>query len=442
MGPRAVFRLDAPVLCYTVKGVTVPGEDVVIKQFIAIGLGVCLAGVAQAGGYRVALQGQKALGMGHTGVAMTDSAETIFFNPGAITQLEAEMDIVGGITLLQGSTLYRNDATGSTVETDNPLGTPINAYLAQKLSQDLSWGLGIYTPYGNKVEWPTDWAGSHLVNFIELQAIYIQPTIGYQISESTSIGFGPTLVLGSVEFNRNLSTSLRDATGRSNVTIEAKNVTAWGYNIGLLHEISEQTRFGISYRSEVIVEARDEDATFDNIPASLPGQYDNVTFDADLPLPAELTIGVAYDYSDKLTLAFDVNRTFWDVYDELVIEFDNGVTSTNPRNYEDSSIVRFGAQYRYDEKLTLRAGIYFDESPVPDGAFAPETPRNDAIGYTVGATYHASKNLELDVAVLILTFDETTNSYDFYEENGQLVPFGGTYDSAANSIGFGLTYKY
>jgi long-chain fatty acid transport protein len=414
----------------------------VIKQCIAIGLGVCLAGVAQAGGYRVALQGQKALGMGHTGVAMTDSAETIFFNPGAITQLEAEMDIVGGITLLQGSTLYRNDETGSTVETDNPLGTPINAYLAQKLSQDLSWGLGIYTPYGNKVEWPTDWAGSHLVNYIELQAIYIQPTIGYQLTESTSIGFGPTLVLGSVEFNRNLSTSLRDANGRSNVTIEAQNVTAWGYNIGLLHEINERTRFGVSYRSEVIVEARGEEATFDNIPASLPGQYDNVTFDADLPLPAELTLGVAYDYSDKLTLAFDVNRTFWDVYDELVIEFDNGVTSTNPRNYEDSSIVRFGAQYRYDEKLTLRAGIYFDESPVPDGAFAPETPRNDAIGYTAGVTYHASKNLELDVAVLILTFDETTNSYDFYEENGQLVPFGGTYDSAANSIGFGLTYKY
>jgi len=413
-----------------------------MKKLLCVMLGICVASAAQAGGYRAALQGQKALGMGHTGVAMTDSAESIFFNPGAITQLEAEMDIVGGITLLQSATLYRNDETGTTIETDNPLGTPINAYLAQKLSEDLSWGLGIYTPYGNKVEWPTDWAGSHLVNYIEFQAIYIQPTIGYQLNESTSIGIGPTLVLGSVEFNRNLSTSLRDANGRSNVTIEAQNVTAWGFNIGLLHEINESTRFGVSYRSEVIVEARGEEANFDNIPTALQGQFADGKFDADLPLPAEFTIGVAYDYSDRLTLAFDVNRTFWDVYEELVIEFDNGITSTNPRNYENSSIVRFGAQYRYDDKLTLRAGIYFDESPVPDGAFAPETPRNDAIGYTAGATYHASKNLELDVAVLILTFDETTNSYDFYEENGQLVPFGGTYDSAANSIGFGLTYKY
>ena len=34
------------------------------------------------------------------------------------------------------------------------------------------------------------------------------------------------------------------------------------------------------------------------------------------------------------------------------------------------------------------------------------------------------------------------NSYDHYEEGGQTIPFGGTYDSAANAIGIGLSYKY
>ena len=124
------------------------------------------------------------------------------------------------------------------------------------------------------------------------------------------------------------------------------------------------------------------------------------------------------------------------------IEFDNGITSENPRNYQDANIYRFGLQYRYSDKWTLRGGIYFDESPVPDGYFAPETPRNDSIGYTAGATYHYSKNLELDFSLLILTFEETDNSYDYYEEGGFTIPFGGTYDSAANSIGFGLSYKY
>lgn len=415
-----------------------------MNKCVAVGLGLCLVGSVQAGGYRVALQGQKALAMGHTGVAMTDSAEAIFFNPGAITWLDNDMDMVGGITLLEGKTQYQNEETIVDVETSNPVGTPINAYLAQRLSPELSWGFGIYTPYGNKVEYPTDWVGSHLVNEIELQAVYLQPTIAYQLNESTSVGFGPALVLGSVEFNRNLTTALTDEDGnRSNVTIEAENVTAWGFNFGLLHELNERTRLGFSYRSEVIVEARDEDASFDNIPDALQETYFDTKFDADLPLPAELTLGVAFDYSDKLTLAFDFNRTFWDVYDELVIEFESDIDpSVNPRNYEDSSIYRFGLQYRYNEKWTLRGGIYFDESPVPDGSFAPETPRIDGIGYTAGATFHASKNLEFDVSLLILSFDDEESSYDFYEEGGVTIPFSGTYDSVANSIGLGLTYKY
>ena len=405
-------------------------------------MGICLAGSVQAGGYRVATQGQKALGMGHTGVAMTDSAESIFFNPGAITKLKADSEIVGGISLLKASTQYVNEETLADVETEDSLGTPINFYLTQRYSEDISWGFGVYTPYGNKVAWPTDWQGSHLVNYIELQAIYLQPTIAYQISDATSIGFGPTLVVGAVEFNRNANTSLTDEDGnRSNVTIEAQNVTAWGFNLGILHEVNEKTRLGFNYRSEVILEARGGDADFNDFPDAL-GVSSSGKFDADLPLPAELTLGFAYDYSDKLTLAFDYNYTFWDVYEELVIEFDNGSSSVNPRNYQNSSILRFGAQYRLNEKWALRGGIYFDESPVQDGYFAPETPRNDSIGYTAGATYYASKNLEFDFSLLILTFDEVDNSYDYYEEGGVTIPFGGTYQSAANSIGFGVTYRY
>jgi long-chain fatty acid transport protein len=414
------------------------------KIIVVLLIGMSVATSLHAGGYRVATQGQRALAMGHTGVAMTDSAESIFFNPGAITQLDADNDFIGGITLLEGETEYRNDETLVEAETDNPLGTPLNFYMAQRLSEELSWGLGVYTPFGNKVEWPTDWAGSHLVNEIELTTIFIQPTIAFQLNDSTSVGFGPNLVVGSVEFNRNLSTSLTDEDGnRSDITIEDDGVTAWGFNLGILHIVNDRTRLGFSYRAEVILEARDGDAEFDDIPGALEGVFTDTKFDADLPLPAELTLGIAYDYSDNLTLAFDYNYTFWDVYDELKIEFDNGLPdSVNPRNYENASIFRFGAEYHLNEKWTLRGGVYFDESPVKDGYFAPETPRNDSIGYTAGATYRYSQNMEFDVSLLILTFDEEDNSYDYYEEGGQTIPFGGTYDSAANSIGFGLRYKY
>ena len=92
-------------------------------------MGICLAGSVQAGGYRVATQGQKALGMGHTGVAMTDSAESIFFNPSAITKLKADSEIVGGISLLKASTQYVNEETLADVETEDKRAKDAETFL-------------------------------------------------------------------------------------------------------------------------------------------------------------------------------------------------------------------------------------------------------------------------------------------------------------------------
>ncbi len=176
-----------------------------MRILITAVLTFALANMAHAGGYRVALQGQKALGMGHAGVAMSESAEVVFFNPGALTQLESDRLVSGGITLVDGQSELRNAATttfggaitDASADTDTPIGTPISGYYTSRLSDEMSWGLGIYTPYGSSVKWPTDWVGAFLVEELTLQAIYIQPTIGYKINEKTSVGFGPNLVIGS-----------------------------------------------------------------------------------------------------------------------------------------------------------------------------------------------------------------------------------------------------
>ena len=415
-----------------------------MNKLIIIIISSCLAFSATAGGYRVAIQGQKALGMGHTGVAMTDSSEVVFFNPGGMTWLEADTDITGGISFLDAESRYQNELTNASAKTDSALGTPLNLYYLDRLSSEISWGLGVYTPYGNVVEWPTDWAGSHLVNNIELKTVFIQPSIAYQINDSYSFGVGLAYVSGLVDFNRNLSTSLADVDGnRSNVTIEESNVDAWGANLGLMAKMSNELMVGVNYRTKIDLEARNGSADFQNIPSALQSTFPDTTFDADLVLPAELTIGLAYKATDKTTVAVDVNRTFWGAYKALTVEFDNGAgTSNNPRNYKDANIFRFGVEHQFSEQWVLRGGVYLDESPVRDGYFAPETPRNDSIGYTAGASYQYSKNLMFDMSLLVLTFHETDNSYDFYEENGTTIPFGGTYDSSAISVGFGLNYRY
>ncbi|MDH5612050.1 MAG: outer membrane protein transport protein [Gammaproteobacteria bacterium] len=415
-----------------------------MKTRILIIASMCISTSALAGGYRVATQGQKALGMAHTGVAMTESSEVIFFNPAAMTSLKNNLDITAGTTLIDSVTKYQNQTANTSAETDNPLGTPSNFYIAQRHDEKLSYGLGLYTPYGNVVEWEKDWSGSHLVNNIELKAIYIQPTIAYKLSDTYSVGFGPAIVYGLVEFNRNLSTSLIDGNGnRSNVTLKASGVTAIGYNVGLLVKSSNDLSVGISYRSKVDLKARDESADFENIPTSLQGEYFDTTFNADLVLPAELTLGLTYNISADTVLAFDINRTYWSAYHNLDVQFNNGAgTSFNPRNYKDANIFRLGVQHKMNDDLTLRAGVYLDNAPINDGYFTPETARADSTGLTAGASYKVSKRMELDFSFLQLIFDEFNGSYDHYDQSGTIISFSGDYKSSVTAIGFGLNYKY
>jgi len=390
--------------------------------------------VTYAGGYRVSVQGQRAMAMGHTGVAVVNSAELVFFNPAS-----------AGASGIFTDVIYQNSALGTSSETDSGVGTPLNLYGSYKVNDWLALGLGVYTPYGSGVEWPTDWEGSHLVNNIDLAAIYVQPVVSIKLSDQFSIGGGPIYVTGSVNFNRNASRTATDIDGnRSNITVDASGVGAWGWSLGGMFSPTDNFRIGFNYRSEIIIEAEGGEAIFSNFPVSAsPDVPPNgtTTFNAELPLPAELSIGLSYQFHKKWLFAFDYNRQFWDVYESLDLQFGNGATSVNPRNYKNSSVYRFGLQYDATSKISLRAGYYIDESPVQSGFFAPETPRNDSQGFTGGLSFAITPKLAIDASFFYLRFEEVDESYDFYQEGGQNVPFRGTYKSSAFSPGLGLTYK-
>lgn len=414
-----------------------------MKKLLSFVLFFLVGSTLYAGGYRVAIQGQKQLAMGHTGVAVISSAESVFFNPASMSFLDGKFNVSLGGSAIFGQVGYENAAYGHATETNNPLGTPVNFYATYKLNDHFTVGFGVYTPYGSSVEWEKDWEGSHLVNNIALKAIFFQPTIALKVSDQLSIGGGPIYARGSVVFNKNLNRTLTDTEGnRANVTVEGTGISAWGYSVGVLVKPTDKLNIGFNYRSKIDMVVEDGEADFENVPASLPGDYSDTTFNAELPMPAEITLGLSYQMTNKFLVAFDYNFAQWSAYEALTVSFNNAAgTSVSPRNYQDSSTYRLGLQFKATDKLMLRGGVYFDESPVQDGYFAPETPRNDSMGYTGGLSYQITDKLCIDASVLYLQFDEIENSYDHYQENGQNVPFGGTYKSAVFSPGIGISYK-
>ncbi len=416
------------------------------RQFTSLLL--ALSSVAMyAGGYRVSIQGGKQLAMGHTGVAVVNSSEVLFFNPAGGSFLKDKFNISAGVGALIAKTKLQNSQYNFTAASDN-IGTPFYLYANYKINNWLSAGLAVYTPYGSKVEWPQNWQGAYLVNNIDLKAIFVQPSVSIMFEDILSIGGGPIFATGSVKFNRNLTANA--TFGNTNLTLDAQGISDWGYNLGLMLKPIEQVTLGLNYRSKLNMTANDAPASYAGFPDFAASNFSgNYTFSASIPLPAEITTGLSVQATKKLLLAFDWNHTKWSAYKSLDVAIKNTATgaisnSINARNYQDSNTYRFGAQYMINPRFTARAGYYIDNSPILDGYFAPETPRNTGTGYTGGLTFQVNKKLGVDLSVLYIHFKEINNTYEYGIDpisNSPAPIFGGTYKSTVISPTLGVTYS-
>jgi len=390
--------------------------------------------LANAGGFQVNLQGNKQTGMGHLGSSFYLGASSAYFNPAMMGLGDQKFNIEFGASAIIGTVAFQDQQSGITETTDNPVGTPFYLYSTYEISEKLTAGLAIYTPFGNAVEWGEDWSGNNLIQDISLIAVYIQPTLSYQISEKLSVGAGFTYVIGGVDINRALPAPI----GNDNSVNLSGDATGTGYNVGLHYQATEKLSVGFSYRSQVDIDLEEGDANFSVDPA-LTTSFPDQGFTSTLPLPSTTTLGIAYQVNEKLLLSVEASLVDWDAYESLDFDFDNNTASLedseNPRNYESQIIYRLGAQYAVKENFRVRAGAYYDPSPIQDEFFNPETPNTDNLGLTLGFSWDASEKFTVDASFLHIYGFERESEYQ--PEN-----FGGKYKARSYIPGIGLNYKF
>lgn len=402
------------------------------KLTLFVFLFAILSWATYAGGYQVRLQGQKQTGMGLIGSPFALGASSIFYNPGGLSMMNTKWSFSAGVSGIMANALFQKDATNYQARTDNPTGTPFYFYGAAMITDKLSVGLGVYTPFGSSAKWNDDWAGRYLIQNISLMAVYIQPTIGYKFNDKISVGAGFVYAYGDVEFQRAVPYN-DDSYVKLNGT--TSNI---GFNVGLMVKPVERLSLGIDYRSQIIMKMEGGDAVF-NIPQSIATTIpENNKFDAELPMPANLDFGVSYDFSEKLTLAFEVNYVFWSVYENLEFSFEEKnelLGSVSPREYQNTLITRLGGQYALNDMFSFRAGVYYDPSPTSDDYFSPETVSLNTVAWTLGVSIAPVKNLSIDLSYLQLHGLETEKWY-------KPANFGGTYKVITAIPGIGVSYKF
>lgn len=395
-----------------------------------------LAASVSAQGFQVNFQGQKQQGTGCAGSADYVDGSTLFFNPGA-TAFAKESSANVAMTPVFANIMYVDSATGGVYRSNSPMGTPFSAYALLHFEKlpSLNFGLAAYTPFGSVVSYEDNWIGRFAITRLQLQAIFIQPTVSYKINDKLGIGAGFVYSTGKVNLRRDLPVQFEDGSfGKVELGGAA---VGFGYNVGLSVKATEKFSLGLTFRSKVQMSLDGGTATF-TMPEALAENFPNTSFAGSLPLPSVATLGLSYKFSDKLSAVLDLNYVGWKAYDTLAFDYAINTASLedtkSARDYKNIVAFRGGVNYNLNENLTLRGGAGFGFTPVQDGYVTPETPDNNRLYGTLGVGYKVGKHFEFDASFYYAKIKRAdTNA----ETN-----LSGTFTTIGIAPGFALIYKW
>lgn len=421
-----------------------------LKHLLLAGGALLGASAAQAGGFQVTLAGQKNNGMGGVGTGLALDQAAMFYNPGALAMVR-ERGVQIGVNGTMARQAFRAQYGGEQRELRNSISTPFNLYAGFGPTEG-KWraGIGVYTPFGSKLQYANGWEGRFSLTDIELQSIFVQPTVSYAITDKLSIGAGLVVfAVGSVNLQRDIP--LQGSNGQfGHVELDGKAKQKLGFNGGIYYKPSDKLSLGLSYRSHIDAQVKDGDVKLTGVPGSAASNFTATNFAVTLPLPATTSLGIGIMPTEKLTLGVDASYVQWSKYKTLRFDFANaagdGVVggakfSESIRNYKDSFTFRVGGQYQVTEGLALRAGGVYDMSPVKDGYVTPETPDNNRLGGTLGATYRFGK-FGVDASVQFQSVKERTQTQQQLIDNGTTDRVAGTYKTNIVIPGLGLSYAF
>lgn len=334
----------------------------------AIGMGNVLAV-----GFRMPNQDPLGIARGNAFVATADNPAAIYYNPAGITQLEGH-HLSTGLYFISTDVDFTSVAstTGST-ETDVQ-AVPQLHYVYSPPESPLSFGLGIYAPYGLGIDWGENSPLATLGREAMLAYATVNPVVAYQVNDSLSISGGLTLNYSHCSLEQSLY-PVGTPGGRGNFKFSGDDFQV-GFNAGLLWQPHEQWSFGISYRSETNMDYSGDSEVKDHI--GLAGG--NATSDSTsvgLTFPQYVDFGISYRPTPEWN--FEVNMD-WTDFDPVNTPIMAGTPLGNvpfPLEYESSWMYEFGVTRYLDDGYWVSAGYIYSENSVPDTTLNPLNPDSD-----------------------------------------------------------------
>lgn len=424
-----------------------------MKAAAAAVMAVCAASAAHAAGFMLTEQSAGALGRAYAGVGVDGTdISGVFYNPATMTlhpgtQIQAGFVAVGLDLAFEGNA----DPTYSGSENGRANTQPIPfGYISHQISDDMWVGLSMTVPFGMGTEYDDNWKLANRGISATVLTFDFNPNVAWKLSDKLSLGAGMSIQYASADLKMRADIPAigSNPAMSANGEIDADS-WAWGFNVGLMWSPLDNLRFGLSYRSKVNHHA-DGDFTLDNQKVnisdswvSLPGSTTFGDAKASLSTPAWAMATAAWDINDLLSLYATFRWTDWSSFDELKISTNNpAIGSTVTNKWQDTYLFSVGADLRFTNWWTFRAGIGYETSPIDDPSYRTAIiPDADRWWFALGSSFKVAKDMQLDVSAAWLHGTGERDLYDEVSEDSFVK--AGRFDKLdAYLLGVQLVYKF
>ena len=362
--------------------------------------------------------GAQSRAMGGTGTAAFMGSENALTNPGLLGKSESTEFTIGG-TAFMPSVKATTDvasggqmpATSDTSQADMNIIPEVS--LSTRLNKNLTFGLGIFGSAGMGVDYrkdPSDPTSDNQGLFqaqSNLQIMKFAPTLTYN-SSRFGVGIAPVIQYGALDMNYTVASASGGPGSGPNDQVSTvgsgmSQDLGFGYNIGGYFDIMKNLTIGLAYQSAIDMEHEEQITTAaDGFGLGSAGTG-KITSD-HLEQPAEIKIGVAYEFSN-FTVTGDYKQIAW-----------GSAKGYKEFNWKDQNVYALGVKYT-GSKFWLGAGYNYAEDPIEildESKTAAEGGyENQAINlfnnhffpgvveqhFTFGGGYSITKNLAIDAAI-------------------------------------------
>lgn len=358
-----------------------------LSSHAAIAAAILGANPALAGGLWLNEFGDFSGGRATAGAAAgTDEAATIIHNPATAGRLGgSEFFASAGVILprvqfeVDQSIPFIGDGDGGSA---GKLAPGLSTAYVHDLDSD-RWGLGVYLAglAGAGLDYDSDWVGRYQVTEVSLLVMALAPSISYQLTDRLAIGVAPQLYYADLEMDLEVPNILNPGGPDLGAELDGDD-NGFAFAAGITYEISDGTRLGISYQSEIDIDFGGElklKSRNPQLPISRVADSNT-----ELTIAEKVRVALHHDLTDDFALDFTVGWDGWSALDNVLVAVNDGSGQGLKRDWDDTWHYAAGFQYAVDDSWDLTAGIAYDTNPVSASDRTADMPVDRQVRYNVG----------------------------------------------------------